>query len=202
MEAFRRYVDRVHSVLPQIANEPVLYDSEYLMETVVVPALQVAAVLYVVHFGVVVPFVGFVMPHKSNPNPTARSEEKLSRDKMSFQATCLLVNLIVTIVGFQLEWDERRREGSQDVYHRLHGLDDVAFLPAWQVGVQLWTLPIGLFMINEDSVMLMHHVALIFTAILPCCFRVGFRWHVPFFFGYAFAFLRHASVWIQLVSQV
>lgn len=171
------FVERVHSVLPQTTGEPEFFELNYIWQTAVIPALWVAAVLYLFHFGVVIPLCTKWLLSSNH-------KDKLHRDRMAFQATNLVVNTLLTGIGFYFESDEQRKLGYQDVTYRLQGFDYIASLTAWHVGVQLWSFPIGLWMIQEDTVMLMHHVALVWTAIAPCCIRIGFRWHVPFFFGY------------------
>ena len=182
-EAFQLYAERVHSLLPENTGESILFDYDYLMDSVAIPAVRVAFALYVLHFSIMIPIFNLILPRKVHVTTVSGSQETLSRDRMAFQATNLGINLLLTAVGFHLEMDQRRKLGSDDVLYRLAGLDDMGILPAWQIGVQLWSFPIGLFMIQEDPVMLIHHIALVWTAILPTCFRVGFRWHTPFFFG-------------------
>lgn len=195
-QALWNYVDRVHDALPQTTGESVLYDADRLWHTVAVPALYVAAFLYIVHFAIAVPLCGRLVVLVPSGTTTATAattttttkDEKLARHRIAFAATNLIVNAILTCIGFTLEADPGRQRGNDDVRHRLLGLDYIACLPAWHVGVQLWAFPLGVFWIAEDAVMLAHHVALVWTAILPCCVRVGFRWHVPFFFGYVLVF--------------
>lgn len=186
---FHNYMDRVHSLLPaKTGEESILFEYETLWTTVVWPALQVAVLLYGLFFGIILPVSGrWLFLQSSGGNHNNNKADKLSHYRLAFTATNLVVNTLLTAIGFYLEADEGRQLGQVDAYHRLagdFGSGGVGFLPAWQIGVQLWCFPIGIFMIQEDSVMLLHHVALVGTALLPCCFRVGFRWHVPFFFGY------------------
>lgn len=180
--AFQQYTERVHSLLPEKTGETILFDYAYLVETVAMPALHVALALYALHFSFVIPFLNRISPPKVQVTTVSGSEQTLSRDRMAFQATNLGVNLVLTAVGFYFELDAQRLANS-DAVHRLAGFNDMGVLPAWQIGVQLWSFPIGLLMIQEDPVMLIHHIALVWTAVLPTCFRVGFRWHTPFFFG-------------------
>lgn len=183
IEAFWQYTANVHSVLPAKTGESILLDYDFLVESVFTPALRVAVGLYVLHFSVMIPMLNHVLPRKGVEVTTVScSKQTLWRDRMAFQATNLGINLILTVVGFYMEVDHRR-QSANDAVHRLVGLQDLGILPAWQIGVQLWSFPIGLFMIQEDPVMLIHHVALVWTAIAPSCFTVGFRWHAPFFFG-------------------
>lgn len=199
------YVERVHSLLPHQSTapdgadehqpEPVFYDVAHLWETVAVPALQVAAVLYMFHFIVMVPLWERYLSRSSKTQE--KSDNKIENDnennnnkisnlvlqRLAFTATSFLINIVLTTLGFYLEADDRRRGGYSDVTQRLGGHEYITFLPSWHVGVQLWSFPIGLLVIQEDTVMLLHHVALVWTAILPCCMHVGYRWHVPFFFG-------------------
>jgi len=178
-ETFQEYIDQVHSLLPQNTGEPILFDTDHLVESVVKPAFQAAMALYAIHFGVIVPILDHVWPKKKSDTP----EEALSRSRVAFQITNFIGNLVMTVVGFVIEFDARRNMGVNNVQYRIQGFDDFGILPAWQIGVQIWSFPLGLLMVEEDSIMLVHHVALAWTALLPCCFRAGFRWHAPFFFG-------------------
>ena len=182
-ESLQQYADRAHSLLPEQTGQSFFFDYGYLFETVVMPAFRVACALYAVHFGLVIPVFNQILPRKIQVTSVSGKKETLTRDRMAFQATNLGVNFILTAIGFYFEFDERRKMGVNDVYYRLEGLNEMGRLPAWQIGVQLWSFPIGLLMIHEDPVMLIHHVALVWVALLPCCFRIGYRWHTPFFFG-------------------
>lgn len=182
-DGFHGYVDRVHSVLPNTTGEPILFDLEFVWEEYFSPAVHVALALFLIHFGLIIPACHQLLPRKVEIQEDDGRKQSLSRDRMAFQVTNLGVNLLLTLAGLSFEFDERRQPGTTDVIQRLTGLEDMGKLPAWQIGVQLWALPIGLLQIDEEPLAIAHHICLIWTALVTCLFRNGFRWHAPFFYG-------------------
>jgi len=181
---FQEYMEKVHSVLPQNTGEPILFETDYLIESVAKPAFHAAMALYAIHFGLTVPILDQLWPRKKCETKIgSRSEETLSRSRVAFQITNIIGNALIAVVGLVMESDARRITGNDHAQYRIQGLNDFAALPAWQIGVQLWSIPLGILTVEENSIMMVHHVALVWTALLPCCFRAGFRWHAPFFFG-------------------
>ena len=61
--------------------------------------------------------------------------------------------------------------------------DEFYLMPAMQLGYQVWSIPIGIFYVNESKEMILHHLGVVFTASCGAFSHFGFRYWLPFFFG-------------------
>ena len=61
--------------------------------------------------------------------------------------------------------------------------DEFYLMPAMQLGYQVWSMPIGIFVVNENRQMIYHHIGVVCAALLGAFSNFGFRYWLPFFFG-------------------
>ena len=60
---------------------------------------------------------------------------------------------------------------------------EMHLLGSFQLGYQLWALPVGIFLVPESKEMLFHHFAVILVSIMSTMFTHGFRYWTPYFYG-------------------
>lgn len=64
------------------------------------------------------------------------------------------------------------------------GYNNAVLFSSFQIGFQLWSIPIGLFLVDESLPMLVHHLAVICVSTMSGFLRLGFRYWTPFFYGF------------------
>ena len=118
---------------------------------------------------------------------------------LSYQATNLLVNLFLAMYGYLyfttnpfpslfFFFSSPSSSSSTKAYTlplltRMISHPENAFFGSLQVGYSLWSLPMGLFIVHESPVMIIHHISTLMTSLLSSLFLPGFRIYAPFFFG-------------------
>jgi len=112
--------------------------------------------------------------------------------KASYQATNLCVNLFLGIYGIYT-WttivhrttsaSSSSSSSSNDITRNIVGFREFVPFAALQFGYNLWSLPMGLFVVDQSRAMIGHHVATLFVSYVSCFSRCGFRYHCPFFYG-------------------
>jgi len=61
--------------------------------------------------------------------------------------------------------------------------DEFYLMPAMQLGYQVWSIPVGIFVVNENHQMILHHLGVVCAATLGAFSTFGFRYWLPYFFG-------------------
>ena len=151
-------------------------------------------VVAVVIYGVIL----VVVDHEKSPPTAPSSTQKPGQDattirttstspsrqtfKTVYQATNLLVNIVLAVVGFNLE-AQLPRVSDVSFETLTMGFNHTTVLPAIQVGYQLWAIPFGLLLVNESPIMLGHHFSVVLVAAGPMLLTVSFKYYAPFFFG-------------------
>jgi len=102
---------------------------------------------------------------------------------MSYQLTNMLMNLYVGTYGIYYYIYIHPSVNELTITDRIEGFRDLTFFATSQFGYQLWAIPVGLFLVNESKVMLIHHASTILVSF-PCSFcNNGFRFYNVYFFG-------------------
>ncbi|GAX20641.1 hypothetical protein FisN_32Hh023 [Fistulifera solaris] len=103
-----------------------------------------------------------------------------ARRKISYQATSLCACIILSMLGLYYEY---HLEPSLTDVEKIQGHDHVLFLSCFQLGFQLWAIPVGIFAVEESPIMILHHLTVVAVGIMTGFLRNGFRYWIPFFFG-------------------
>jgi hypothetical protein len=103
--------------------------------------------------------------------------------KLCYQITNLSVNAFLGILGLYYQLKHVPPYSSMKVADTIVGHDHFTVFAAVQIGYQLWSLPVGIFHVNESHAMLLHHGAVIMVATMSAFFTSGFRYWTPFFYG-------------------
>jgi hypothetical protein len=103
--------------------------------------------------------------------------------KLCYQITNLSVNAFLGILGLYYQLNYVPPYSSMKVSDTIVGHDHFTVFAAVQIGYQLWSLPVGIFHVNESPAMLLHHGAVIMVATMSAFFSGGFRYWTPFFYG-------------------
>lgn len=114
-----------------------------------------------------------------------QSNETKDRAKLlSYQLANFAVNIFLGIYGFYF-WVSYI-PGMQDVStsDKVDGFpNDITIFANVQIGYNLWAIPVGLFIVDERKIMIVHHVAVICVASISTFVTNGFRYYTPFFYG-------------------
>ena len=103
--------------------------------------------------------------------------------QIAYQMTNLCVNLCLGLYGIYHYNATVPRMSSLPVTHRIVGFHQYNTFAWTQIGYNLWSLPVGYFLVGESKAMLGHHVATICVSLISALSTFGFRYYTPFFFG-------------------
>ena len=106
--------------------------------------------------------------------------------KTCYQMTNLCFNLAIGCLGAYYHYFVLPTLPAYNLTNteRIPGLfDEFYLMPAMQLGYQVWSIPIGMFYVNESKQMILHHLGVVFTASCGAFSNFGFRYWLPFFFG-------------------
>lgn len=104
--------------------------------------------------------------------------------KMSYQLTNFLTNLVLAGAGLYYEFVEPLEDGgsSKTVEYTVRNHQPLVFFSCFQIGYQLWAIPIGIS-VKESLPMLLHHVTVVIICAMSGFMVNGFRYYTPFFYG-------------------
>lgn len=103
--------------------------------------------------------------------------------KNSYQATNLLVNLTLGIYGTYMWLVTVPSMSTVPMNRKIFDFHEFIPISAGQLGYNLWSLPMGLWVVGESKEMIIHHIAVIFTSSNACFTTYGLRYYAPFLFG-------------------
>jgi len=109
--------------------------------------------------------------------------ETPQRQKISYQATNLCVNFFLGTYGIYKWTTAVPGLSSLAVTQTISGFQEFTPFAALQIGYNLWSLPMGLLVINESKAMIGHHIATLSVACVSCFSMYGLRYYCPFFYG-------------------
>ena len=101
--------------------------------------------------------------------------------KVCYQLTNLLNNSGLGLAGLYYEFQMQKEATTpqETVSGNLH----LVFFSAWQLGYQLWAIPVGIFFVKESPPMLLHHFTVIMVSSMSGFLDNGLRYWTPFFYG-------------------
>lgn len=102
---------------------------------------------------------------------------------VSYQVTNLCVNLFLGCYGIYIYNFAIPEKSELLITERITGFSHHSIFAFLQIGYNLWSLPVGCFLVKESTAMLCHHVATIFVSLFSVYCNCGFRYYQPFFFG-------------------
>lgn len=112
-----------------------------------------------------------------------KSEGNKLAIKNSHQATNLFVNLFLGMYGMYTWLNAVPGLSTITANQKIIGFHEFIPFSAAQLGYNLWSLPMGFWIIGESKEKIGHHVAVI-SVSLTCCFMTwGYRYYCPFMFG-------------------
>jgi len=103
--------------------------------------------------------------------------------KSSYQATNLLINLLLGLYGFYTWMTSVPRMSTVIVTSKIADFNEFISFALLQIGYNLWSIPMGLWVVGESKAMLAHHLATLCVASISCFAKCGFRYYTPYFFG-------------------
>jgi hypothetical protein len=106
----------------------------------------------------------------------------LAKRRLAYQATNLLVNCFLGLSGIYCEIFSKPNTPMQ-VEDLITNYNHFQFFGNFQLGYQLWAIPVGIFLVSESTPMLVHHCATILVATMSSFCTNGFRYYASFFFG-------------------
>jgi len=101
--------------------------------------------------------------------------------KICYQITNFCANLTLSMAGVYFECWRQTKDPTPE--QATQGHEEFLFMSTFQIGYQLWAIPVGLFQVNESPAMLAHHVTVVAVGSMSAFFRNGFRYWTPFFYG-------------------
>jgi hypothetical protein len=101
--------------------------------------------------------------------------------KMAYQMTNCCVNIFLGCLGCY--YYNYLLPKTATLEEQIEGLQGMNFLSCFQIGYQMWSIPVGIIYVRETIPMLTHHVTVMIVASLSCFFTNGFRYWTTFFYG-------------------
>ncbi len=117
--------------------------------------------------------------------------------KLSYQATNLLVNLSLGVYGlYTIVYLFPTTTGKsfmtllfpsyeRNILERITGYNDYTHFSAYQLAYNMWALPVGIFLVDENKIMLLHHVSVLTSTSLACYTNLGYKIFSVYIFGCA-----------------
>lgn len=109
------------------------------------------------------------------------------RTKTCYQMTNLCFNFAIGCLGAYYHYwvlPTLPAYNAASSIERISNLfDEFYLMPAMQLGYQVWSIPIGIFYVNESKQMILHHFGVVFAGACGAFSHFGFRYWLPFFFG-------------------
>lgn len=177
-QEWERLIQEFEQLLQQDTAASFWLPRETVYPTVMVVVVVTAVALTVTYEGIVWLYTTCIA--------TPDTPERITL-KTSYQLTNLLFNSIISAVGLYSQYVVVPTVAvylSPTSLDKIpHLFDEFYLLPALQLGYQVWSLPMGLFVVHENGPMLLHHVGVVCAALLGAFSTYGFRYWLPFFFG-------------------
>jgi hypothetical protein len=133
----------------------------------------VLAIVYTVAYYVC---LDLIFGAKNQPSMTTKR-------KVCYQITNFVCNSILSVMGLYLQYVVIPRQEHNVVETVTGYVNEVLWISLLQLGYQLWSIPMGMFLVPESTMMLLHHVCVICCCSMTAFMRTGFRYYTPFFYG-------------------
>lgn len=107
-----------------------------------------------------------------------------TRRKVCYQMTNFCINLLLGVTGgYYDRYHVQQHQPPYTLDDTVAGCLDLHFFASVQIGYQLWSIPVGLWLVHEQWPMLAHHVAVVAVAAMSAFLTNGYRYWTPFFYG-------------------
>ena len=119
---------------------------------------------------------------------TTTQQVLLLKRKTAYAVVNFFFAILLTVAGLWFQrttmTDRRSLSRTETVTGLVHD-SHILYLSCWQMGWQLWALPIALWYpgVEESRAMLVHHVAVLCVTSMTSFLHVGFRSFTPYFYG-------------------
>lgn len=172
--------DRLMAKFTKLQDE----NTFWLQKSIVHPKvfLAVSATAVFCSFVYVASFMAYNKFIATNDTPSWK------KTKTSYQMTNMTFNIIIGSIGVYYHYVVLPtlpiyKSDATSVEKIPYLFDEFYFMPSMQLGYQIWSIPMGLFVVNENAQMIFHHLGVVFAATLGAFSTFGFRYWLPFFFG-------------------
>lgn len=173
-----------------LSNAPLLRPLEYVYNNVI-PEVVMSSLLCTVVYLLAFLVVDSILPKSSssssnkeeNIKSSSNQEENIKtllikRRKGCYQIVHIFANLLLGCAGMYYNSRLNPDPTPKELVQMVEGYSFGTF----QLGYQLWAIPVGI-LIQEDILMLVHHVAVIMAASTMVFFTNGMRYWSPFLLG-------------------
>jgi hypothetical protein len=116
----------------------------------------------------------------------SKSIPSVSKYKSCYQITNFFFNVVIGALGLYFEYwvlPTLPAYQSTNSVDRIPYHESLYLVCAMQFGYQIWSLPVGFFLVKESTEMIFHHVAVVFSTTLSGFAFCGFRYYTPYFYG-------------------
>lgn len=168
---WNRYQEEYNEIKNLYAELPKWVDETHIRQDLI-PTIGAAAIIITIVFGF-------------NTLLLKRRRENLQNPyKAAYQLTNLMVNFTLGVLGVYFHYKTRVYDISELPMTDLAvGNLEVYPVASLQFGYNLWAIPVGLFVVQESPVMILHHVSVIVTSFMTLFLPLGYRYFAPFMFG-------------------
>lgn len=169
------HAETVRSMNAQVETYADLFlPSEFIRESVLPTVATTFAALCLVYFAAYL----FIADYLIDGND---SKYHFKKRKICDQFTNLLTNAVLGFSGLLCEFEMQKEDTTTQ--ETVTGHHTLVYFSAWQLGYQLWAIPVGLLFVRESLPMLVHHFTVIMVAAMSGFLQNGFRYWTPFFYG-------------------
>lgn len=111
--------------------------------------------------------------------------------KAAYQFTNMLVNMTLGISGLYTLYTAPDTfalifpSNEPDLLQRITGYGHLTHFFAYQLGYNLWALPVGVLIVDENPFMILHHISVLSSSILACYTNIGYAIYAAYIFGMA-----------------
>ena len=146
---------------------------------------------------IVISFVAIACIHmvflrivKSNQNMLQLTNPK-EVQKAAYQFTNMLVNFTLGITGLYTIYNAPDTfalifpSNEPDLLQRITGYGHLTHFCAYQLGYNLWALPVGVLIVDENPVMILHHISVLSSTVLACYTNIRYTIYAAYIFGLA-----------------
>jgi len=168
--------DAFDEILP-LAKGPIHLPKEHAYQRVfpaIAVTMAITSIIYVASF----PLAARLIPSSTSTTTTETAE---ARRRMCYQVTNMSTNLFLGLMGCYFEYV--LKPTNPPMAEKVQGQEDYYIFSAVQIGYQLWSLLVGIFLVPERIEMMFHHTAVICVGAMSAFFNNGFRYWTPYFFG-------------------
>ena len=137
-----------------LAEAPMFRLMEYVLQTVV-PEILSGFIFCIFVYSFSFYFVDHLAPKGSG---------SFKRRKLCYPMTNFFTNLLLGTTGFYYNFCLNSDPTPKELVQMAEG----QFFGTFQIDYQLWAIPVGLLLVQEDPLMLLHHVAVFFSFLNDC----------------------------------